>query len=478
MPIPKDHEFFPAIMKYLSDGKEHHRKGIKFFAANSFNLTSEERNRVYENSKDNIAEDRAGWGLMLLKETGLVENTRRGYYKITDFGKEIFYSHPEYITYKFLHQYGDFKLFEENYKKDINAGKDFSNFGKDKDGRSNMEEKFISKKDELSKTTSMPKWHEFFPSVMKYLSDCEVHHRNEIKKFAADSFNLTEEERNRTYEGSEENVAENRAGWAISELKLAGLIESPRRGHYRITGLGKDIFNNHPEYLNYKFLHQYGDSNLFEENYRKENIKNHAVSLPTESDYFQKRDLQDQEKIDPSKKIEDAFSEINKFLGDEILKEIMKISDYDFEHLVTKLLIKMGYGSPDLNKNAVTKKSSDGGIDSVVTADRFGFEFICIQAKKWDLNSTVGRPEIQKFLGALVGRSAKKGLFITTAKFSSDAINFAARQLSAKIVLVDGKALVDLMIEYGLGVIVEKTLDVKRIDSDFFRSFSRPEILV
>ena len=175
-------------------------------------------------------------------------------------------------------------------------------------------------------------------------------------------------------------------------------------------------------------------------------------------------DLED----DPTQKIETAFSHLNDSLGRDLLEEIMKISDYDFEHLVTKLLIKMGYGSPDFNKNAVTKKSYDGGIDSVVTADRFGFEFICIQAKKWDLKSTVGRPEIQKFLGALVGRSAKKGLFITTAKFSLDAINFAASQLSAKIVLVDGKALTDLMIEYDLGVNIVRTFELKRLDSDFF----------
>ena len=264
------------------------------------------------------------------------------------------------------------------------------------------------------------------------------------------------------------------------------LIESPKRGYYKVTNFGEKIFSSHPEYLNYKFLHQYGHFKNFEENYKKNVIfnkkfysfeKNHArekfenFSAAKISDSFQEDRSQEEEKVDYTQKIEDYFSEINKSLGNEILEEIMKISDYDFEHLVTRLLIKMGYGSQDLNKNAVTKQSNDGGIDSIVTADRFGFEFICIQAKKWDLNSTVGRPEIQKFLGALVGRSAKKGLFITTAKFSSDAIHFAAGQLSTKIVLLDGKALAELMIEYGLGVNVTKTYNLKRLDSEFFRNF-------
>ena len=182
--IPKDHEFFPAIIEYLSDGKEHHKKEIEESAVSSFNLTEEARNRVYEISGYNIAKDRIDWGVLLLKETGLVENTRRGYYKITGFGKEIFYSHPEYINYKFLHQYGDFKLFEENYKKDISASKNFSNFVENKESKSYSKEKGENGEEDPGEINSLPKWHEFFPSVMKYLADGEVHHRNEIKKFA------------------------------------------------------------------------------------------------------------------------------------------------------------------------------------------------------------------------------------------------------------------------------------------------------
>ena len=149
----------------------------------------------------------------------------------------------------------------------------------------------------------------------------------------------------------------------------------------------------------------------------------------------------------------------------DLMTEIMKISPFEFERLVFKLLIKMGYGKPSENKDAVTPKSGDEGIDGVVSADKFGFDSIYIQAKQWKSDS---RPEIQKFLGALAGQGASKGIFITTARFSKEAEAYAAKQLHTKIVLVDGIQLAKLMIEYDLGVSTAATYQVKRIDSDFF----------
>ena len=144
------------------------------------------------------------------------------------------------------------------------------------------------------------------------------------------------------------------------------------------------------------------------------------------------------------------------------------MSPYDFENLIVRLLIKMGYGTLKQNEMAVTPKSGDEGIDGIVSADKFGFDSIYIQAKKWRSDSTVGRPEIQKFLGALAGQGATKGIFITTAHFSKEAIAFAEKQLHQKIVLVDGNQLTELMIEYNLGVSVVETYVVKRVDYDFF----------
>lgn len=150
------------------------------------------------------------------------------------------------------------------------------------------------------------------------------------------------------------------------------------------------------------------------------------------------------------------------------MTEITKIAPYEFERLVVQLLIKMGYGSQNLNETAVTKKSGDEGIDGIISADRFGFDTVYVQAKQWKKETSVGRPEIQKFLGALAGQGATKGLFITSAHFSKEAKDFANKNLQSKIVLVDGEEFCSLMIEYDLGVSTVETYKIKRIDTDYF----------
>ncbi|MBR0233023.1 MAG: restriction endonuclease, partial [Synergistaceae bacterium] len=175
-----------------------------------------------------------------------------------------------------------------------------------------------------------------------------------------------------------------------------------------------------------------------------------------------------QEPQTPQELIENAISELKSVLIDKLLTEINNMNPYDFERLVVDLLLKMGYGSPEQNQDAVTKKSGDEGLDGIVKADRFGFDAVYTQAKKWKEDSFVGRPEIQKFLGAVAGQGATKGLYITTGQFTKEAKDFAARQLNHKIILIDGKQLAELMIEYDLGVTTVKTYPIKRIDSDYF----------
>ena len=169
--------------------------------------------------------------------------------------------------------------------------------------------------------------------------------------------------------------------------------------------------------------------------------------------------------------LDSAVKKLNASLADDILEEIMKISPYSFEKLVVDLLFKMGYGKAKDNPDAVTQKSGDEGIDGIVSADKFGFDAIYIQAKQWKTDSTVSRPEIQKFLGALAGQGATKGIFITTAQFSKEAKAFANKQLHSKIILVDGQELAALMIEYNLGVSINRVYEVKRIDTDYFNEY-------
>ena len=170
--------------------------------------------------------------------------------------------------------------------------------------------------------------------------------------------------------------------------------------------------------------------------------------------------------------IDVSMAQLNAELADKLLDELTRMDEYDFEYVIVDLLLKMGYGKPEENQDAVTRKSGDGGIDGIVRADRFGFDAIYTQAKRWKEDSHVQRPDIQKFLGAMVSLGATKGLFITTGQFSKGALDFAAQNHNHKIVLVDGKKLAELMIEYGLGVTTVKTYEIKRVDSDYFSADS------
>lgn len=170
----------------------------------------------------------------------------------------------------------------------------------------------------------------------------------------------------------------------------------------------------------------------------------------------------------PIEALDAAYSQVNATLASQLMDEVMKLTPVEFERLVVKLLLKMGYGSGIDDAGMVTQQSNDGGIDGIIKEDQLGFSHIYIQAKQWGTDQTVGKPEIQKFVGALQGQQAQKGLFITTAKFSSGALQYATNLLGAKVVLVDGSSLTKLMIKHNVGVSLEQVYEVKRIDTDFF----------
>ena len=297
---------------------------------------------------------------------------------------------------------------------------------------------------------AVPKYNEFFPAFLNCLSDGAAHTLREIREYCADSFSLSREDRSATLE-SGRNVLKDRVGWARTHLKKAGLIESPERATFVITESGKDVLKRGTDILTLEFIHDL-------------QVDRGEISpSPTPETVVQ-------ETQSPQETIENAIAELRSALADELLSELISMDDYDFEKVVVDLLIRMGYGSPEQNKDAVTQKSNDGGIDGIVKADRFGFDAVYTQAKKWKSESHIGRPDIQKFLGAMAGQGATKGLFITTGQFSSGAKDFVEKQLNHKIVLVDGSELAELMIEFGLGVTTVETYEIKRIDSDYFNS--------
>ena len=298
---------------------------------------------------------------------------------------------------------------------------------------------------------AVPKYNEFFPAFLTCLGDGKVHSLQEIREYCMDALELSDADRNEQLP-SGRNLVRDRVGCARTHLKKAGLIDSPAKAHFAITELGRQVLNKGTDILTLEYIH-----NL--------QIQNGEFSVDTAAPL--NAGIADNEQS-PQEKIEYAIEELNSDLSDELLAELGKMDCYAFEQLVVNLLIKMGYGSLMLNRDAVTKKSGDEGIDGVVTADRFGFDTVYTQAKKWKGDSNVGRPDIQRFLGALAGQGATKGLFITTGQFTKEAREYAQKQLNHKIVLVDGQELTKLMIEYNLGVTTVSTYEIKRIDSDFF----------
>ena len=298
---------------------------------------------------------------------------------------------------------------------------------------------------------AVPKFNEFFPSIIRCLHDGTVHSSKEILAYCIAEMHLTEEDCQAQYETSKVLIVNDRVSWAQTFLKKAGLIASPSKGKFVIKEDGKKAFAKGADCVTLKYLEQFPSYLEFKKR-KKDDV---IIDPPVEPK-------------SPQESIEDAIDQLNSSLADQLMDKVLEMDPYSFENLVVKLLIKMGYGSSDLSKNRVTKKAGDDGVDGFVTADRFGFDTIYTQAKQWKPDSTIGQPDIQQFLGALAGQGASKGIFITTAKFSTHAKEFVSKTMTHKIVLVDGQMLMKLMIEYDLGVSTVATYAIKRIDSDFF----------
>lgn len=297
---------------------------------------------------------------------------------------------------------------------------------------------------------AVPKYYEMYKSFLKVLMDGKIHSIKEEKQQIIDDFQLTESEISELLPSGKQAIFDNRIGWCRTYLKKAQLIESPSRGQYKITEVGARIFNEN-KVIDNDVLRQFQSFVDFIGGELKENKGQVIITNNDET---------------PQETLDRVYKELNKSLANDLLSEITEMNPYRFESLVVDLLIKMGYGRLQYESH-VTRKSGDEGIDGIVTADKLGFDSIYIQAKRFKDNS-VGRPDIQKFVGALAGQGAQKGIFITTSTFTKEAIAFVEKNLNYKIVLIDGIRLAELMIEYELGVFTQYTYQVKQIDSDYF----------
>lgn len=298
---------------------------------------------------------------------------------------------------------------------------------------------------------AVPKFFEFFEAFLKAVSDGELHSAKDVRNNIANSMKLTEEDLAEMLPSGSQRTFDNRVAWARTYLDKAGLIETPMRGKYHITEEGIRALTSN-EKIDLSYLEK---SEKFKDFH---NVTTQNTSI----------EIQDEKNETPLEILESAHKQYLSALASQLMDEVMKLTPVEFERLVVKLLLKMGYGSGIEGAGMVTQASNDGGIDGIIKEDQLGFSHIYIQAKQWALEQTVGKPEIQKFVGALQGQQAQKGLFITTARFSSGAIQYANNLLGVKVVLVDGSALTKLMIKHSVGVSLEQTYEVKKIDSDFF----------
>lgn len=293
----------------------------------------------------------------------------------------------------------------------------------------------------------VPKYNEMYKEVLEVLNTHKELKLINLVEEVSNLLNLSEEDRNETLDNDKRTVIYYRLGWTKTYLAKAGLLETVRRGVFKITFEGEKVLKSGVNITN-EYLMQYES---FVEFVRPNKSVQEEAGI--------------EENDTPIENIDKSIKMISSRLSDELLEMILSKEPIFFERLVLDLLSRMGYAFDDESAIA-TKYSGDEGIDGIIKEDKFGFSNIYVQAKRW--SGTVGRPEIQKFLGAVAGQGGTKGLFISTSSFSKDAIEFAKKQLQVKLILIDGKMLTNLMMEYNLGVSVENTYEIKRIDMDYF----------
>lgn len=292
--------------------------------------------------------------------------------------------------------------------------------------------------------------------LLKLVADGREYKFNDLVEILSEQFNLTDEERSELLPSGQSFLFGNRVGWARTYLKKAGLLDSPKRAMIVITERGKEVLKQKPIHINVKYLKQFPEFVEFQTPKRTEN---NAEELLANDEAIQQ--------ADPEETLEISYQRIRKTLSQDLLNKVVALSPAFFERLVVELLVKMGYGGSIKDAGKAIGKSGDEGIDGTIKEDKLGLDIIYIQAKKWSPGNMVGRPELHKFVGALAGQGAKKGVFITTSSFTREASDYIPRN-ETKIVLIDGEQLTQLMIDYNLGVTVQQIYEIKRMDNDYF----------
>ena len=280
------------------------------------------------------------------------------------------------------------------------------------------------------------------------------HVNRDVVDTLARQFGLTEQERREMLPSGRGRLIDNRIGWAKNRLLRSNLLDMPKRGISVITERGIQMLQLYPDKLDQAALKE------------AERISGKETISEIETDHTHPAEAEaSSENLPPEELLEDAYQKVRRQIEADLLRLIMENPPDFLERVVVDLIVGMGYGGSRKDAGEALGKTGDEGIDGIIKEDPLGLDIIYLQAKRWD--STVGRPEIQKFAGALQGQRAKKGIFITTSTFSVEARDFASK-IDSKIILIDGSRLVRLMFDHGIGVATATTYAVKKVDSDYF----------
>jgi restriction system protein len=289
--------------------------------------------------------------------------------------------------------------------------------------------------------------------LLQRLADGREHSNSEVLEALANQFHLSEDERKLLLPSGQDFVFRNRVAWARTHMKAAGLVDNPKRGIFVITSAGQEALRKTPDRIDLRVLQTYEAYRAFRS---KHKVTKDGQDTPSGTNG---------ETNTPEEQIEEAYAILRDNLANQILDQLKASSPAFFEKVVVEVLVKMGYGGSRQDAGQAIGKSGDEGIDGIIKEDRLGLDIIYIQAKKWE--DPVSRPEIQKFAGALQGKRARKGIFMTTSRFSDQAKDFVAN-IESKIILIDGQQLARYLIDFGVGVTTDAVYELKRIDSDYF----------
>lgn len=301
---------------------------------------------------------------------------------------------------------------------------------------------------------AIPDFQSFFKPLLDIALDGKEHSTKESREILSKVFSLTESELAERLPSGTQTTFDNRVAWAKSFFVQAKVFESPKRGFFKITERGFELHKQGHKRIDIRILNQYPEFKEF-----------HTASKSVKKEPVEHNHDQENQYETPEELLQKSYQSIRNELAANLLEKVKLNSPSFFENLVVDLMVSMGYGGTRSDASKSIGKTGDEGIDGIIKEDRLGLDVIYLQAKRWE--GTVGRPEVQKFVGALHGQRAKKGVFITTGRYSNDAIDYI-KNIDPKVILIDGERLVDFMIDFNLGTTTSTTYEIKKIDSDYF----------